>query len=30
MFPKNGQVKEDLINLIDEDLKKREDEACST
>lgn len=30
MFPENGQVKEDLIDLIDEDLRKREEEACST
>jgi hypothetical protein len=30
MFPSNGTVKEDLNNLIIEDLKVREENACST
>ena len=30
MFPENGKVKEDLSQLIIDDLAKREAEACST
>lgn len=30
MFPENGKVKEDLNQLIIDDLAKREAEACST
>lgn len=30
MFPENGAVKDDLNQLIIEDLAKREAEACST
>ena len=30
MFPENGEVKEDLSQLIIDDLAKREAEACST
>ena len=30
MFPENGKIKEDLNQLIIDDLAKREAEACST
>ena len=30
MFPENGQVKDDLNELIIDDLAKREADACST
>ena len=30
MFPENGKVKEDLNKLIAEDLRVREENACST
>ncbi len=30
MFPENGKVKEDLNKLIVEDLRVREENACST